>query len=711
MYFRMTVYLSHSGVCQVLDVVWQRCSIDKMETNPDQEKTAEYEARILADAQVSLWRGIYCDGSRLGLLMDYSPHVVQPMREVLHKFHGAWHHKQKIWVVPVYRKAGYLISDLLKELDGCLASDSGHRRLDYQTGELMALYAVEHLEPFWAAMVLPDIVLHQEPEPRWVLHAPYDKAMVRHIKAPWFWSERDKFWYASGAIAETDVARSIQSRSVPTNFLRVFGSLDAYNAAPKHNGGWVPYKMDTLAYMNPYGGHSTEHRTLQVGGKKPDEIPKKMGVLTEEPDDSLLWMHGLRIKPVDAELLEKLTEQCSLRDFQVDGVAHLMSRSSALLADDMGLGKTRQAITAAMGNGGTTLIVCPATAIDNWDAEISMVDVDADPWITADNIPLDVNHPPRWMITSYERLKKIPTSIKITNLVYDEAHYIKNPAAGRTKMALTHVANAENTWLLTATPMPNSIQDIYSLMRLGGHPAAVQENIRAFKARYGSTHRGLEALNLRLNEWMLRREKSVVLDLPPKIRHEPTLFLGADDMNYYRSGLELAGDHPLQKINFVRQWLEHVKREWVYEKVIQLQDTDKAILFCNFTSSIEWYRNKFGNKAVYLDGKSSRKQRRDAMRIFQFDPSVRYFVGNIKAAGVAITLTAANHVYIVSRPWTWDDIEQAEDRAYRFGQQRRVFSVIPTVIGTLDDEIRMINMSKRHDAQKVLLQRITEKTD
>lgn len=663
------------------------------------------ETELLNRAQHSLWRGVYCDGSRLGLLMDYSPHVANEMRNVMHKFKGAWHPKHKIWVLPVYRKEGYHIGDLLRQLDECVDKNSGHRRLDYETGELMALYAVENLEPFWAAMVMPDLVLHLTPEPRWVLHAPYDKGMLRHIKAPWFWSEKDKYWYASGAIAPENIKSTIVSRSVPANFLRVYKTLGDYEKSTKENGGWTPYKMNTLAYLDPYGGKDNVKRSLQVGGKPPEAAGK--AVTFEElsiPDDGTVWMQGLQLKTISDEQIRLLAEQCCLRDFQEQGVRHLMERSSALLADDMGLGKTRQAITAAIGNGGTTLIVCPATAIDNWDAEISMVDTSSEPWISADKQPLDVERPPKWMITSYEMLKNIPNGLSITNLIYDEAHYIKNPAAFRTKMAFVHVGNAENTWLLTATPMPNSIKDIYSLMRLGGHPAAVHETIKEFNARYGKTDRGLEALNQRINEWMLRREKNIVLDLPPKVRSEPSLFLGCGDMDYYRRGIEDAGEHPLQRINFIRQWLEIVKREWVYEDVQKLKYEDKAILFCNFTSSIAWFKTKFGDSAVYLDGKSSRKQRRDAMRVFQFDPNVRFFVGNIKAAGVAITLTAANHVYIVSRPWTWDDIEQAEDRAYRFGQTRSVKAIIPTVAGTLDDAMRTMNMTKRHDSRTVLMQ-------
>ena len=161
---------------------------------------------------------------------------------------------------------------------------------------------------------------------------------------------------------------------------------------------------------------------------------------------------------------------------------------------------------------------------------------------------------------------------------------------------------------------------------------------------------------------------------------------------------------PLQKINLGRQWLERVKREPILEMLGDLQQDAKAIIFCNFEATVEWFMDQLpAGSAVRLTGKESRQQRDRAVQKFQNDPECRWFVANIKAAGVGLNLTAATYVFFVSRPWTPADQTQAEDRAYRIGQNRRVEIYIPTIPDTIDEQIKALIQNKAEITADVLV--------
>ena len=136
-----------------------------------------------------------------------------------------------------------------------------------------------------------------------------------------------------------------------------------------------------------------------------------------------------------------------------------------------------------------------------------------------------------------------------------------------------------------------------------------------------------------------------------------------------------------------------------------LSEGDKIIIFCEYMSTVEAMRDAFaqaGIACVSLVGADSGTRRQKAIDAFQNDPAVTVFIGTTSAAGVGITLTAANHVAFASLPWTPALMRQAEDRAYRLGQRRNVLVIVPLVAGSIDEGIWSLLQSKQATEQDVV---------
>jgi SWI/SNF-related matrix-associated actin-dependent regulator 1 of chromatin subfamily A len=152
-----------------------------------------------------------------------------------------------------------------------------------------------------------------------------------------------------------------------------------------------------------------------------------------------------------------------------------------------------------------------------------------------------------------------------------------------------------------------------------------------------------------------------------------------------------------------------------------IEQDKKVIIFCNFTDSLNKITEHFGKAAVKLDGSMSKPNRQNSVDQFQDNPKVKVFVGNIKAAGVGITLTAAEAVIMNDLSFLPSDHAQAEDRAYRYGQKNNVLVYYPIFENTIEGVIYDILNNKKQviatvmgdnqhpaDAAEEILQRINE---
>jgi superfamily II DNA or RNA helicase len=389
-------------------------------------------------------------------------------------------------------------------------------------------------------------------------------------------------------------------------------------------------------------------------------------------------------------------------DYQEAGFLHLVSQTSALLADDMGLGKSRQAVGAAdfLRQGGKVLVACPASLIINWTREIQMILPDAKICTQA----YDPNA--EWVVTNYERLDELLAyADQFVVMITDEAHLLKEAVSKRTRLAFDIASKVPYRFILTGTPILNKESEIHTLLRLSGHPIG-DIPLSRFEEEFAGNSGFRAELNKRIKEWMLRRKKSVVLKSLKGKRQQ--LVYVSPNQQLLSPYLEAANDSSLTtlaKIQKLRTTLEMIKLDAVMEMLTEIGSEDKALVFCEFKESVRELAARLGArgiKCVTLHGEHSTKRRQAAVDAFQDEADVQVFIGTTAAAGVGWNLTAANYVIMASLPWTPALKTQAEDRAYRNGQQRLVIVKIPLMEGTIDNDLWDMLRHKKGIANDIL---------
>ena len=417
----------------------------------------------------------------------------------------------------------------------------------------------------------------------------------------------------------------------------------------------------------------------------------------------------LSMLPVDEKLLAKTAREAGLRDYQTVGVRFLLQRSSCLLGDDMGLGKSRQSVVAGRLAAGfasddRVLILCPASLRINWEREIRAVFPHAVIGMVGED-RIAALYGCQWIIANYEKIGGLvrETGLTFKVMMIDEAHYLKEHEAGRTRNAFIMAERIPRRYLITGTPLLNREIELHTLLRLSGHALGML-SLADFRERFSGGKAQRNLLASELSNWMLRRRKNVLKDLGQKTRQvryvSPPEGLGA-----YQAILNDMSLMVMPKIVKLRQTLEALKFDFVIESIQCLAPDDKIIVFAEYMATVDALKrvlSSCGIGCVSLVGSDAGPKRQKAVDAFQNDPSIRVFIGTTSAAGVGITLTAANYVLFCSLPWTPALMRQAEDRAYRLGQKRDVIVLAPIIPDTMDEQVWALLQAKTELEQDVV---------
>jgi SWI/SNF-related matrix-associated actin-dependent regulator 1 of chromatin subfamily A len=216
----------------------------------------------------------------------------------------------------------------------------------------------------------------------------------------------------------------------------------------------------------------------------------------------------------------------------------------------------------------------------------------------------------------------------------------------------------------------------------------------------------LDELRERTQTHILRRLKDEVLDLPDKIITPVYLRLKSKDYeelmgeyyDWYDKNSDESGSLTIQfgKLMKVRKVIAQEKVKNTIELAENIiEQGKKVIIFTNFTDTLQEIYNHFGKQAVYLDGSCSKPHRQKSVDDFQENDKIKVFVGNLKAAGVGITLTSAEAVIMNDLSFVPAEHAQAEDRSHRIGQKNSTSVYYPLFENTIEGAIYDILNKKK----------------
>lgn len=403
---------------------------------------------------------------------------------------------------------------------------------------------------------------------------------------------------------------------------------------------------------------------------------------------------------IDTHELDTSLLDVALRGYQAFGARFALTQGRAILGDEMGLGKTVEALAAIAhlhAHGAThSLVVCPASVLANWAHEVEqhsrlrafrLHGADRRPNLRAWARDGGVG------VVTYDSLKSLalPDGVRPALLVADEAHYIKNPAAQRTRATRQHIEAADRVLLLTGTPMENRLDEFRHLV------AHIRPDLAA-RMVPGAGMVGADAFRAAIADVYLRRNQSDVLDeLPPRIDNEDWVVPTAADRRAYTRAVASGNFMAMRRAAFDAAAVgESAKLQRLLEIVEAAGNGWKTVVFSSFLDVLRAVDRALGPRSAgLLTGRLDPSARQALVDKLTDSPKPLVLASQIQAGGVGLNIQAASVIVLAEPQWKPSIEDQAVARAHRLGQVRPVHVHRLLVEDGVDQRMLEILQAKR----------------
>ncbi len=375
---------------------------------------------------------------------------------------------------------------------------------------------------------------------------------------------------------------------------------------------------------------------------------------------------------------------CSLRRYQELGVKYALHFKRVLLGDEMGLGKTIQALAVmtSLKNEGAKhfAVICPASVVANWCREVEK----------KSSLPVCCAHGVNalsalslWKrrggiaVASYDSAQYILPYLKNLQLalvVVDEAHYVKNPSAKRTKRVGAIAAESERVLFMTGTALENRVGEMITLI------GYLQPNVAKEARNFSMLTQASQFRDAIAKVYYRRKREQVLNELPELVETEEWCSLASEhEISAYEDAICAREYMSARRVSWNVSDLVHSSKakrmaEIIHESEKEGKDGRKILVFSYFRDTISKIAAFLGHRCIgVIHGGVSSRERQLLIDKFETAPAGSVLIAQIVAGGVGLNIQAAS-VVIICEPQVKPSLEtQAISRAYRMGQSRNVF--------------------------------------
>ena len=435
----------------------------------------------------------------------------------------------------------------------------------------------------------------------------------------------------------------------------------------------------------------------------------------------------------------------NLRAYQMQGYLWLRAMDElnlgVILADDMGLGKTLQIIAyldalrtqkAAARSPRNVLIVMPSSLLANWEEELKKFAPSA-PFVTYHGKTRSIG--PFITLTSYGMLKREAALLQQQwdVVILDEAQAIKNTSSQQTKAV--KLLHSRMRIALTGTPIENDLMDLFSIFDfiLPGYLGSAYSFQKYARMLETKTH-GYQQLQQATAPFIMRRvktDKAIISDLPKKMEYKEYIDLTPKQAALYRKTLAAFKKaiedttNQTDRRGMIFATLTHLKQitnhpsQYSGNDVYKPSESGKFIRLAQLVEDIYKARERVliftqykemiphlsaflcdtlgpSVQPLVLHGGVSPQERQKVVDAFNGDSYHPFMILSLRAGGVGLNLTGANHVIHFDRWWNPQIEKQASDRAYRIGQTKDVMVHYFICRQTLDMSIDELLEKKKY---------------
>lgn len=445
--------------------------------------------------------------------------------------------------------------------------------------------------------------------------------------------------------------------------------------------------VDFKTILQDYKEHAIQYYTVI---EKFADIEIKDDV-DEDIDVSLL-------KQIQATPLLLESFHTELRHYQEFGTKYILHQKRILLGDEMGLGKTIQAIAAIhhLHHEGHRyfLVICPVTLLLNWKREIDKLTYMQAYILHGDSF----GNYESWRreggiaIINYEGLDKIifDKDFPLDMVVVDEAHFVKNKEAQRTRNTVRMIEQAEYALYMTGTAIENNVDEMCYLIECLNPSIASEVNDMKYLAKADLFRKKISPVYLR------RKRADVLMELPELTIHDEWCMMNEEEINSYHKAVVTGNFMAMRRVSW--DSLNSTKAERMTELCLQaLSEGKKVVIFSYFLDTLSFVSDLLLGKALpVISGKLSLEKRQDILCQFE-EPIARVLPIQIHAGGIGLNIQTAEIVILCEPQLKPSDEMQAISRIYRMGQVHHVFVYRLLSADTIDETL----VKRLHDKQNI----------